>query len=576
MVDNTNTTTLVASNGTTLMVETAEIPDIGYSDLNRGFKVWNITEIFTGKTGTGHWCPNVDDMIVDWATGFRRVTTIDITTGLSKSIPWALQPASDTGVAVDVLLGVGTGAQSETWRVYIDTRQMPYSLQVDGRLHLYRSDATHYKVFMGTDISEVTGEVISSYFTESEEFKGENIPLELVATDDINNKAIYAPKAGNTNRAIVDGEPVTVVLYGAAGPLSHATMLVQNTALVRRSEAGLKAVSAIEVVSPFLSDSDPTMLIVPINADIRTLAISSQVRYNTGEIVDVPITLDGKGKMSLHGLQWFDPTIQGYPKKLTLAYRLSDDETSLEHGVTENGFITEPYSIKAGPVDNAYSMKLYIYPTWNTAASRYDLDFWLYSIDRDVYYRLPRNVVEAPDESMLFDGQLYSNRQRLKFAVELSKVDPTFTNHRHVQSCEIVLNQSGIEKGTKWQVKLDSTMAVFYGDGVKASNRFVNVNLSYLTVSNGAANVTDWLNKVFYAVNPLFDDTSEVQAPLPTHFIIQTKGREYEFALSQWNQEFAILNDVAIGETVYIRWIRDTSNTRLELGVTGLAVEQSN
>jgi hypothetical protein len=48
------------------------------------------------------------------------------------------------------------------------------------------------------------------------------------------------------------------------------------------------------------------------------------------------------------------------------------------------------------------------------------------------------------------------------------------------------------------------------------------------------------------------------------------------FAISQWKQEFPILNDVNIGETIYLRWVRETANAQLQLGVTGLAVEQSN
>jgi hypothetical protein len=566
---------VIASNGT--VAPNAVVPDIGYVDLARGFKVWLRKEIFTGPTGVGLWCPNVDDMLIDWDVGFRRVTTIDITTGLSTSIPWVLQPGSNSDVEVDVLLGVGTGKQSETWRVYIDTRQMPYSLQVDGRLHLYRSDAFCYKVFLGTDISEATGEVISSYYTPSQEFQGENIPLELVATDDINNRAIWAPMAGNTNRQLNNGEVVTVVLYSASGPaLSHATMLVENTALVRRSEAGMKQVKSISIKSPYLSDADPRLLIVPINADIKTLVITGQVLYSTGELIDVPITLDGLGKMSLHGLQWYTPTIQSAKMPMTLAYRLSEDEYSIEHGMTENGMITEPFEIKAGAVDNAFSLKLYVYPTWNKVASRYDLDFWLFSIDRDLYYRLPRNIVETPENEAVFDGQNYTSRQRLKFGVQLNKVDPMFTAHKFVQNTEIALRQAGNEKGTKWQVKLDPTQLEFYGDGLIASNRFVNVNLSYMSLKNNCTTQTQWLDKLFYGVNPLFDDTSEPKAPMPTHFVVQTKGRQYEFTLSQWAQEFSILNDVAIGETVYIRWLRDTSNSRLELGVTGLAVEQSN
>jgi len=558
------------------MSTVSDTPQIGIVNLDRGWKIWNMTEIFTGKAGTGLHCPNVNDLILDLTSGWYLVTTIDITTGLCQYIPWTLPAVTQNNVVIDQLLGVSTGMQSETWRVNIDTRQMPYSMEIDGRLHLYRSDADHYKVFLGTDLTD-NGIVLSAYYSPSGEFIGENIPLEHVGTDNINNFAIWAPKAGNTNRKLNDGEVVTVVLYSAAGhKLSHSSMLIQNTTLVRRTAAGRKQIRSIRIKSPYVSDADPSQLIVPINIDVRTVSMVGVVRYNTGEEMEVPIVLDGTGKMALHGLRWYSPTIQSHPHKLTLSYRLSEDEYSLEHGITENGYITEAFTIKAVAADNAYSVRLYAFPTWNTPAGRYDLDFWLFNIDRDVYYRVPRSVVEIPDNEVAFDGSDFVSRQRLKFGLLLSNVDPVFSAHRFTQASEISLNKAGTESGDKWQVKVDPAQAKFFGAGVAAKNRLVNTNLSYLNLQVGAVDVGDWLNKLYYPLNHLFDDTSEVQAPEPTHFIIHTKTREYMFAISQWKQEFPILNDVNIGETIYLRWIRETANAQLQLGVTGLAVEQSN
>lgn len=549
------------------------LPEIGIVDLQRGWKVWNIDDIFTGQSSGGLHCPNVNDLIIDLDSGTYRVTTIDVTTGRCTYIPWSLPAPSQNNVAIDQLLGVSTGQQSETWRVYIDTRQMPYSMQIDGRLHMYRSDADHYKVFLGTDTTD-NGIVISAYHSPSGEYLGENIPLQHVGNDNINNFAIWAPMVGNTNRNLPDGEVVTVLLYNATGhKLSHATMLVENTTLVRRSAAGMKRVRSIGLRSPYLSDADPSALIVPINVDLRTVALTGVIKYNTGEEVEVPITMDGTGKMSLHGLRWYSPTIQSHPHKLTLSYRLSEDEYSLEHGITENGYITEAFTIKAIAADNAYSLRLYVFPTWNTPASRYDLEFWLFNVDREVYYRVPRSVVETPDNEVAFDGHDMVSRQRLKFGLKLSNVDPMFSGHRFVQSAEIALSKPGTEAGDKWQVKTDPMQEKFFGSGVAAINRFVNTNLSYLYLGNDCADMDDWFAKLYRPLNHLFDDTSEVEAPLPTHFTIHTKTREYPYTVNQWDQEFGIYNDIRPGETVYIRWTRETSTGTLQLGVTGLVVE---
>jgi hypothetical protein len=553
-----------------------DIPQVGIVDLEAEQRIWFMNQIFTGLPGTGLYCPNVNDLIIDLISGWYLVTTIDITTGRCTYIPWQLPNITQNNVIVDSLLGVGTADQRETWRVYVDTRQMPYSMQIDGRLHLYRSDADYYKVFLGTDLT-ANGTLVSASYTPSGEFVGENIGLEHVGHDDINNWAIWAPAAGNTNRRMHDGEVVTVVLYSADGHmLSHASMLVQNTALVRRTAAGLKQVVSIGLRSPYLSEADPSQLVVPINIDLKTAVMTGVVRYNTGEEMEIPVILDGTGKMSLHGLIWYSPTIQAYPKDLTLAYRLSEDEYSLVHGVTENGAIAAPFTIRAVAADGAYSVRLYAFPTWNSPAGRYDLDFWLFNIDRDVYYRVPRSVVEIPDNEVPFDGQDFTTLQRLKFGVELSNVDTILPNYKHVQSVEIVVSKAGTEPGDKWQVKCDPAQAKFFGAGKAAKNRFVNVNLSYLDLKVGALDIGDWLNKLYYPLNHLFDDTTEVSAPEPTHFVIHTKTREYQFSVAAWDQEFPILNDAAEGETIYIRWLRETANSQLQLGVTGLAVEQSN
>lgn len=552
-----------------------DIPQIGIVDLEREPRIWFMNQIFTGKPGTGLYCPNVNDLIVDIPTGWYLVTTIDITTGLCTYIPWTLPAPTQNNVIVDRFLGVGTGTQSESWRVYIDTRQMPYSMQVDGRLRLYRSDAVHYKVFLGSDITD-NGTVISAYYSPTGEYLGENIPLEHVGNDAINNFAIWAPKEGSTNRRIDDGDVVTVVLYNASGhKLSHSSMLVQNTALVRRSGAGRRLIRSIGLRSPYLSESDPSQLVVPINVDLKTVVLEGVVRYEDGQEMAYPITMDG-GKMSLHGLKWYSPTIQSYPHKLTLVYRLGDDEYSYAHGMTETGDIAVPFTIRPVAPDNAYSVRLYVFPTWNDAAVRYDLDFWMFTIDRNVFYRVPRSAIETPDNEVAFDGSDYISRQRLKFGVKLSSVDAAFTDHRFVQAAEVSLSKPGNQPGDKWQIKCDPSQNEFFGAGVVARNRLVNTNLSYLTVSASATSREDWINKVFKKLNHLFDDTSEVEAPEPTHFTIHTRTREYLFSVSQWNQELPIMNDVRVGETVYIRWTRETVTGVLQLGVTGLAVEQSN
>src|SRR5690606_3680018 len=352
-------------------------------DPDRGYREFAIWEIYTGPDGTGVYVPNVNDAVRDWKVGWYRVKSVDYTTGLSQLELWET-PSTNTDVdQSELLLGVGPGYQSETWRVYVDTRKIPYTLEIDRRLHLYGTEVTHLKLFKGVDVSE-TGQVISAHYDQAGNLLGENIPLQLVATTDRTNTAIKCPTSSFTSVPLVDGEVVSYVAYAANGtPVSKGKLLVENTSLARRSESNLRYITGIRLESPFLSASDPQVIEFPINLNVDSITLQGVVEYSNGDIVKLPITGDVSDKFSLFGLRHYVPTIEGQPVPLTLNYRLSDTEYSYVQGPTANGSIAEAYRGITVRADNSYSVKLFAYPNWKGEVNGYELDFWLYSLDRD-------------------------------------------------------------------------------------------------------------------------------------------------------------------------------------------------
>ena len=118
------------------------LPDGGYvitdqtRELNLSFNIKNLYKyrlVDDGSDvvqGSGHYVPNVDDVSWSFELGWFRVSRVDYTSYVADLVSWEPpKDASDVGVE-DVLLGVGPGYPSETWRLFIDTRVFPHRMAV--------------------------------------------------------------------------------------------------------------------------------------------------------------------------------------------------------------------------------------------------------------------------------------------------------------------------------------------------------------------------------------------------------------------------------------------------------------
>lgn len=522
----------------------------------------------------GKYVAKVGDLIYDFTMGMFKVARVyDY---IADLVLWELPKTPANSGNEDILLGVGPGYTSETWVALLNTTVFPHRLDIDGRLHVNGSEAKEMKVFYGVNIGP-TGEVISAYYDQSNNYKGDSIPLEVVGTKKINNVAIKTPKMGYSRRQLEDGELVTAVFYGVHGNvLSVNKLKIYRTNMVRRAEEADKRVQSIELISPYLSKVNPNTLEVPINVTVATLAIRAKVTYTDGSsrVMDVSDE-DSGGKFRLLGLKFWSPTIRSTPAELTLVYRLDKTgENSYLQGEVADGMVTASYRIVAMPVDPAFSLKLYAFPKWTDAIRGWRLDYWLYDLDRTTARRLPSGAVELTDASQPFDGKDYTTVQRLQLSVNLSQVSDEYGEHRHVQNAQVALLRDGSVPGSKWKVRSSSNQVEWYGDGLTAPVKSIGGGLFSLELANGCKNLTEWLDLVYYRLDPLFDNRSEVKAPAPTHFKIITLQRTIEVPIDQWNSPITFINDLTSGDTIYLGWVKRLANNDLQLGVSGIPINR--
>lgn len=535
-------------------------------DPNRSFRVWNIDEIFRGPN-TGRFVPNVNDMVLDWNKGFYRVTTVNEVTGLSTMVEWT--PPNSTGFDNDgTLIGIDIAAQAESYRVYLDDSVTPHTLAVDSRLHIYGSSASHVKLFKGVDITDA-GSVISAMYDQNLNFIGENIPLELVAMPDQHNLAVKSPVVGYTLKKLQDGEIVTCVVYDDAGyVISYSLLIVKNTSFIRTSEAGRKYVMSIRLESPFLNSLDERLLEFPTNMPVDDVPVTGVVTYSDGSEVRLP---GQGGRFRLYGMDHFVSTIVGQKVPLVLTYFLGEDEFVYGASPGANRHMSVEYWGTTTEFEKSYTLKLYAFPRWIDDIRGYALDYYLYSLDRCLVYKVTDQVTIS-NTSPAFRPMDYGVTQRLIFSVDMDKVDPKYPKYRHVQTMEITLLNPGLSNDDRWTIAFSPGQNPPYGKGIKALIRNINVDHAEVLLDNGFNSQEEWLRHVFFATEPLHNYNTEVEAPLPNVFIIETKTRQYEFPIHEWNKPLTIVNDLQQGENIIVRFINRRYENDLQLTVAGLSV----
>lgn len=548
----------------------ADYSNSNFYNPNRGFRVWNRAEIIQQAGQIDKWVPNVDDLVIDWDQGFFRVTDVEEGTHLPTLKKWTPPPGSDTDGDENILIGVGPGYSSESYRIFLDQSVTPHTFSPDTRLHWYGSMVASYKVFKGSDISEEFGQIISAYYDSSNNYLGPNVPVQSYEIPGTTVSTTKVPMVGFTNEDLEDNERVTLVSYDSlGGVVSYAQLLVMNSEAIRQADNTKSYVGDITIDTPFLSKSDPKVIEFPLNVMVASLPMQGIVHYRGGRDVRLPIG----GQFKILGLENYIATVEGEDFPITAAYQLATDEIAYKTVPTAHRVVTENYIARTVAVDGAYSCRMFVYPNWVNATIGYELQFWLYNADRQTYYNCTP-YVELGSNSAPYRPKAYGEVQTLTYAVNLNQVDGRFAPYRFVSTFQIALLQSG-ETKPNWEVYPRPDTGFGYGRDLVGNVEYIQTNLWDLRLRNSANTYEEWLKKMYYDAEPLVDTQSEEFPPEPTHFVLHFVHNQYEFSVSQWKDVLKVNNDLPNGGLLNIQWIRRTFDNDLQLAMTAVPIEQT-
>lgn len=535
------------------------------------WQMWNMNEIYLGQEAANKYVPKIGDVVSEIA-GVKIIRYIVKDINPSTMVPVFAQEDVTISSGIfdedDVLLGVGPGQQSDTYRIYVDKSVTPYRMSVDARLKVAGTMCRYCKIFKGSDVSK-TGNVISRVYDVGGNLVSENIALELAATTLLDNKAIKCVTPGFTTANLVDGELVTAVFYDDAGfVVSKRQLLVENTAYIRTTDADVRYIISVALRSPFLSTTNNRLIQYPINVPLNGLNLIGVVTYSNGETREYPV--DGT-KFSVFGFEQYVATQVGQRIKLVLKYSLDANEVNYSAVVGGDNHISEMYEAVTMSADGIYGVKLYAYPVWVDSVNGYRLEWFLYNLNRDVFYNVTPNVVintaVAPYNPLAY-GQL----QRLSVSINLRDVNGVYKNYIHTQTIDIVIARQGTERVTNWTVGFSPDQSPRYGQDTHATAKFVGANNFSFNLSNGCTSLNTWLDKVYKTTQPLYNPITEFGPLEPTHFNLIVNGSKTEYPIKQWGSDLTINSTVNNNSTVFIQFIRRVGNTDLQLSVGGMIV----
>lgn len=505
-------------------------------DKTRRFTVFHIKEIYQGPNGTGIFVPNVDDMVIDWDNGFYRVTAVDhYKTNLSFLTKVNVATLGGGIDDSDLAVVTGVGANSNSFRVYVNTETTPHTLAVDSRV-IWNGGANSYiKIFRGTDYSETTGQVISAIITTNGNITSENIPLVAVIVPSGTNVTQKTAQVGWCSDTVMDGDIVTIVTYTAAGQITSVDkFVVATTNYIRSINQTAKYVTNIELITPFMSKTDARLIECPINMLVQSMNFAAKVTYSDNS--SIISNIDGQ-KWNLAGLKMFVSTQIGKYDNLMLTYNLAANELAFDAtAALPDRKIVREYRIRTVDIDTFYAVKLFAVPVWVASTRKYTLNWYLYNLERQDITDVT-SFVEYSTTSPKFVGDKYNSTQNLQVAFNMQNLGQNYSYFRHVQNVAVTLITPATSVGAQRYYTVSYGANTLYGNTVRAlfTADEQNAGKLKLNVSAGFTDTLSWITNVYRPLEPLFYTANEAQAPAPTHarVIIGTGA-------SAWQREIAI------------------------------------
>ena len=531
------------------------------------WKTWAISEIYLGEEGEKRYVPKINDHVIDPVKNIRwLVTELDQLTLIPTLEP--LGNYNSIGLSsTDLLFATGPGWPSQNYRVYFDEGVYPYRLDTGCFLTIRTVNAAYVKFIYGPMYGD--HDVISKVYDAAGNFVTDKVGLDLVEIEPGagTNYHIKSIKPFNSTRKFMNGDTITALVYSQEGHLlGHTPLVVAESNMLRSQNAPIEYITSITLDSPYLSETDSNLLMLPLNWNKNSMNIEGVVNYSSGRKVKLPIDTR---KFTLRGLGQLISSIPNQEYDMVLHYKLDVGEASIVENHIHNNGISQNIRVRIVNSNHSHSVKLFGYPYWDSSATTFRMRYWLFNLERNFFADVTSKVKIAAN-SPVFDGRLFGVVQRLQLTINLRDVFPTAKAFIHTQIMDVSLYGIPSDYHTPWVVRQDVNYPAVYGSGLFAASNGVTFKI------DNDLELEDWINQVYKNTGPILETPENPNSAIkPSHFQLRVKNTMTEFPISSWNAEFPLPDDVQLYDEISLVFIRRISSGDLYLGASSLTLQNA-
>jgi hypothetical protein len=273
----------------------------------------------------------------------------------------------------------------------------------------------------------------------------------------------------------------------------------------------------------------------------------------------------------MYGVDQYVATIVGQTVNLVLSYELSPGEVAYTGLSQDSARINESYSLVTVNPNNSYAVKLFVYPEWISATDGYGLRWWMFNMDRNVYFDVTGSVTLS-SQTGSYNPKGYGYQQIKNVQINLNNVSAVFKNFIHTQTVEINLFSNPNDVNDPWTVGHEFvTGRPNYGMGLQAKllNNFT------VRLRSDLNTFEEWKQKVYLDTYPLQDTMNVIAPPEPTHFILTVGTMVKECAISEWNTDIALPSEINqhLNKNLFIRFVRKIGANELQLSMAAMVIK---
>lgn len=531
------------------------------------FNTWHERELFTGNEEGPYVVPNIGDIIYTDNHGIKRVSDVDLSTGLSVWVSYyenglEVSKPEDAITNPDgiVLFNSGLGNPSEDARCYIDTSVWPYTMSIDAGVVCWSPRVTYYRVFRGVDTTTNTGVVVSEMRNTNDTILNDCIPMER---NDVGGYSTCG--LGFCNTKLRDNEIVTVIFYSSEDRIEKMFwLLVRNTDVVRRLGIASTRIIDIRLLGPFIRDGAPYDIEVPQGTSVATLGIRCQVSYSDGRKLILPIDGD---KVRLNGQDAFITNIPGQFHRLSLAYRLDESEVNdTSHYLTETGIVTIPHRAVIRSISDLYTTKIFAIPEYISAVEGYRLLSYVHNLS----YEFSHSVTSLVSITG-FDPLLYDVQQEVVFRLNLSDISVAYRNQEYIYMVYITLKDPLLDP-TQSSVAYELGQDPELKAPIPVTTSQNGASQWEYDLSLGFGGVDAWINSMYRPAKILYDTLHLNEPPMPNRFRTILNGVTYDHPIEDLMTTFTIPFGIKHNGVVPLELYRLLGGTEMKLGTIGLPV----